>query len=105
MKETNPDIAFFCVDLEKERSGYYFNNAPDFIHERFMTKIFSVGLKSYGKTVKGNTICWYGEIDVDEFFKKLNESKIKADSFYPLFLEHGKSFLPAFKKWESINEK
>jgi hypothetical protein len=38
---------------------------------------------------------------MDEFFKKLNESKIKADSFYPLFLDHGKSFLPKFG-WTKI---
>jgi hypothetical protein len=101
VKDINPDIAFFCVDLEKERSGYYFNNAPDFIDERFMTKIFSVCLTSYGKSVDGDKIRWYGEIDVDEFFKKLNESKIKADSFYPLFLNHGKSFLPKFG-WTKI---
>lgn len=105
MKRPNADTVSFCLDFEKERIGYYFNNAPDFIRERFMTKAFSVGLVSYSERLLGDAKQCFGEIDIDEFFEKLKKSNIKEESFFSLFLDHGKNFLPAFKKWESINKK
>lgn len=95
----------FCLDFEKEKIGYYFDNAPSFIHERFMAKAFSVGLISYSERLLGDAKHCSGEIDADEFFDKLKKSNIKEESFFSLFLDHGKNFLPAFKKWESINKR
>ena len=105
MKTPNPDTVSFCIDLEKEKVGYYFNNSPDFIHERFMSKIFTVSLVSYDEKLYDDKTYCSGEIDADEFFDKLKNSKIKADTFFKLFLDHGQKFLPVFKKWEPINGK
>jgi len=105
METKAADTVSFCLDFEKEKIGYYFNNAPSFIRERFMTKAFSVKLISYRERLNGNQKICTGEIDVDEFFDKLKNSSIKQESFFLLFLDHGKNFLPAFKKWEPINGK
>jgi hypothetical protein len=70
-----------------------------------MSKVFTVSLISYKEKLYDNKTYCSGEINIDEFFDKLKNSKIKADTFSKLFLDHGQKFLPIFKKWESINIK
>lgn len=91
----------FLVDFENKRIAYHFNNAPKNIQERYMTKIFTVRVKKYIETDKKCS----GEMDMEEFFKELESSSIRFDSFERLFLEHGKNFLPRFENWESITNK
>lgn len=96
----------FLIDIESEKVGYHFNNAPNNISERSMTKIVTVGIKNYDETMlsKSTKKCT-GEMDADEFFRAIGSTVIKSDAFERLFLDHGKNFLPKFEKWESITNK
>ena len=102
MKNPDPDKIYFCVDIEKERTGYYFNNAPGKIPERSMNKVLTINLISYNEIIENDNTYCSGEMDMNEFFDKLKNSRIKPDTFIGLFLDHGKKFLPEFKKWEPI---
>jgi len=96
----------FLIDFSSKRVAYHFNNAPKNIQERYMTKVFTVRVKNYTETSfsETNKEC-SGEMDMEEFFKELESSRMKFDSFSKLFIEHGKNFLPRFEKWESITSK
>ena len=95
----------FLVDFFSGRTGYYIGDVPDDIEIRSMSKVLILDLMTYTERRVENKTTAGGEIDIEEFFNKLKDSKIKEDTFYELFLDHGKNFLPKFKKWESINIK
>jgi hypothetical protein len=96
----------FVIDLEKERTGYYFSNAPKDAPQRSMQKIATVRVKSYKQTEKepGLFKCTC-EVDVESLFNVIVSSQVKPRVFEQLFLDYGAFFLPTFEKWETINKK